>query len=202
MKIFTYITTVLSLMLCMNAAAETRYVSDDIFIYMHSGPSREYRIIGTLDVGSPVTTLKLDKKTHFYQVKTANGKTAWVKGDQLQTTLPANKLLPAIQKELQEAQIKLQNIDQKNSEILDQQKQSIIDKDSLIATLKDEKNSLQETIIELKAANLELDLLQDTKDERVKMEWMMYGGSVLFIGLLFGLLIPFLPRRKKNNNNW
>ncbi|PKH01168.1 TIGR04211 family SH3 domain-containing protein [Psychromonas sp. MB-3u-54] len=189
-------------MLCMNAAAETRYVSDDIFIYMHSGPSREYRIIGTLDVGSPVTTLKLDKKTHFYQVKTANGKTAWVKGDQLQTTLPANKLLPAIQKELQEAQIKLQNIDQKNSEILDQQKQSIIDKDSLIATLKDEKNSLQETIIELKAANLELDLLQDTKDERVKMEWMMYGGSVLFIGLLFGLLIPFLPRRKKNNNNW
>ncbi|MFQ3175658.1 MAG: SH3 domain protein [Psychromonas sp.] len=202
LKIFTYITTVLSLMLCMNAAAETRYVSDDIFIYMHSGPSREYRIIGTLDVGSPVTTLKLDKKTLFYQVKTANGKIAWVKSDQLQTTLPANKLLPAIQKELQEAQIKLQNIDQANSEILDQQKQSIIDKDSLIATLMDEKNSLQGTIIKLKAANLELDLLQDTKDERVKMEWMMYGGSVLFIGLLFGLLIPFLPRRKKNNNNW
>jgi SH3 domain protein len=202
LKIFTYITTVLSLMLCMNAAAETRYVSDDIFIYMHSGPSREYRIIGTLDVGSPVTTLKLDKKTLFYQVKTANGKIAWVKSDQLQTTLPANKLLPAIQKELQEAQIKLQNIDQANSEILDQQKQSIIDKDSLIATLMDEKNSLQGTIIKLKAANLELDLLQDTKDEREKMEWMMYGGSVLFIGLLFGLLIPFLPRRKKNNNNW
>jgi SH3 domain protein len=202
LKIFTYITTVLSLMLCMNAAAETRYVSDDIFIYMHSGPSREYRIIGTLDVGSPVTTLKLDKKTLFYQVKTANGKIAWVKSDQLQTTLPANKLLPAIQKELQEAQIKLQNIDQANSEILDQQKQSIIDKDSLIATLMDEKNSLQGTIVKLKAANLELDLLQDTKDERVKMEWMMYGGSVLFIGLLFGLLIPFLPRRKKNNNNW
>jgi SH3 domain protein len=202
LKIFTYITTVLSLMLCMNASAETRYVSDDIFIYMHSGPSREYRIIGTLDVGSPVTTLKLDKKTLFYQVKTANGKIAWVKSDQLQTTLPANKLLPAIQKELQEAQIKLQNIDQANSEILDQQKQSIIDKDSLIATLMDEKNSLQGTIIKLKAANLELDLLQDTKDERVKMEWMMYGGSVLFIGLLFGLLIPFLPRRKKNNNNW
>ncbi|WP_157035277.1 TIGR04211 family SH3 domain-containing protein [Psychromonas ingrahamii] len=202
MKIFIYITTVISLMLCMNATAETRYVSDDIFIYMHSGPSREYRIIGTLDVGSPVTTLTYNKKTGFYQVKTANGKTAWVKGDQLQTTLPAKNLLPAIQKELQEAQIKLQNIDQKNSEILNQQKQSIIDKDNLIAALENEKNSLQENIIELKATNLELDLLQDTKDERVKMEWMLYGGSVLFFGLLCGLLIPSLPRRKKNNNNW
>jgi SH3 domain protein len=202
LKILTYITTVISLILCMNTAAETRYVSDDIFIYMHSGPSREYRIIGTLDVGSQVTTLKYDQKTSFYQVKTANGKTAWVKSDQLQTTLPAKTLLPAIQKELQEAQTKLQNIAQQNSAILNQQKQSIIDKDNLIMVLEDEKNSLQEKIIELKAANLELDLLQDTKDERVKMEWMMYGGSVLFIGLLFGLLIPSLPRRKKNNNNW
>ncbi|WP_415229581.1 TIGR04211 family SH3 domain-containing protein [Psychromonas sp.] len=191
MKIFTYITTAIALMLCMNAAAETRYVSDDIFIYMHSGPSREYRIVGTIDVGSPVTTLKYDQKTHFYNIRTADGKTAWVKGDQLQTTLPAKKMLPAIQKELQE-----------NTEILDQQKQSIIDKDSLIAGLNNEKNTLQQKIIELEAANLELDLLQDTKDARVKMKWMMYGGSVLFFGLLFGLLIPFLPRRKKNNNNW
>jgi len=191
LKIFTYITTVISLLLCMNAAAETRYVSDDIFIYMHSGPSREYRIVGTIDVGSPVTTLKFNQKTQFYQIRTADGKTAWVKGSQLQTTLPAKNMLPAIQEELQE-----------NSEILDQQKQSIIDKDNLIAALDNEKNTLQQTIIALEAANLELDLLQDTKDERVKMEWMMYGGSVLFIGLLFGLLIPFLPRRKKNNNNW
>ncbi|MFT6925411.1 MAG: SH3 domain protein [Psychromonas sp.] len=191
LKIFTYITTAIALMLCMNAAAETRYVSDDIFIYMHSGPSREYRIVGTIDVGSPVTTLKYDQKTHFYNIRTADGKTAWVKGDQLQTTLPAKKMLPAIQKELQE-----------NTEILDQQKQSIIDKDSLIAGLNNEKNTLQQKIIELEAANLELDLLQDTKDARVKMKWMMYGGSVLFFGLLFGLLIPFLPRRKKNNNNW
>src|SRR5680860_421753 len=125
--IFTCITTIISLMLCMNAAAETRYVSDDIFIYMHSGPSRDYRIIGTLDVGSPVTTLKYDQKTHFYHIRTADGKTAWVKGDQLQTTLPAKNMLPAIQKELQE-----------NSEILDQQKQSIIDKDNLIAVLDNE----------------------------------------------------------------
>jgi len=202
LKLFTYITTVISLLLCMNATAETRYVSDEIFIYMHSGPSREYRIVGTIDVGSTVSTLKYDQKTKFYRIRTADNKIGWVKGSELQTTLPAKGILPTVQKELQEAQTKLQNIAQENSGILGQQKQSIIDKDNLIATLENEKNTLQQTIIKLEAANLELDLLQDTKDERVKMEWMMYGGSVLFFGLLFGLLIPFLPRRKKNNNNW
>ena len=80
--------------------------------------------------------------------------------------------------------------------------QSITDKENLIAKLQSEKKYLQESIEELKAKNLELDLLQDTKDERIKMEWMMYGGSVLVFGLLIGLIIPFLPRRKKRRDNW
>lgn len=202
MKIFRYFITALSLMLCLSTSAETRYVSDDVFIYMHSGPSLDYRIIGTIDVGSTVTTLKHDANTKFYQVRTESGKTGWVKENELQTTLPAKSMLPTVQKQLQEAQKKLQNIAQENSKTLDEKTQSIIEKDNLIATLVSEKQTLQETITELEATNLELDLLQDTKDERVKMEWMLYGGSVLFFGLLIGLLIPFLPRRKKNRNNW
>ncbi len=189
-------------MLCLNASAEIRYVSDDVFIYMHSGPGQQYRITGTIDVGSTVTTLKYDAKTKFSQVRTASGKTGWVKDNELQTTLPAKIMLPTVQKQLQEAQNKLQNIAQENSQILDEKTQSIIEKDNLIASLVSEKKTLQQTITELEAANLELDLLQDTKEERVKMEWMLYGGSVLFFGLLIGLVIPFLPRRKKNRNNW
>ncbi|HEY5714910.1 MAG TPA: TIGR04211 family SH3 domain-containing protein [Psychromonas sp.] len=202
MKTFRYFITAISLMLCLNASAETRYVSDDVVIYMHSGPGQEYRITGTINVGSAVTTLKSDANTKFSQVRTDSGKTGWVKDNELQTTLPAKSMLPTVQKQLQEAQKKLQNIDQENSKTFDQAKQAIIEKDNLIAALVGEKQTLQQTITELEATNLELDLLQDTKDERVKMEWMLYGGSVLFFGLLIGLLIPFLPRRKKNRNNW
>jgi SH3 domain protein len=202
LKKIRYIVATLSLMLSVNIFAATRYVSDDVYIYMHSGPSQEYRIIGTINVGATVETLKLDEKSKFMQVKTSAGKTGWVKNQELQSTLPAKSMLPTVQKELQEAQTKLQNIEQDNTKAVAQKVQSIIDKDDLIARLESEKMTLQKNITDLEAINLQLDLLQDTKDERIKMEWLMYGGSVLFFGLLIGFIIPFLPRRKKKQNNW
>ena len=202
MKTLKYIIAALSLTLSMNLFAATRYVSDDIFIYMHSGPSLDYRIIGTIKVGAPVTTLQYNGKTKFMQVKTAKGKTGWVKSKELQEELPANILLPEVKKQLQEAQTKLANIAQENEKTQQENAQSMTEKENLIAKLQNEKKSLQQSIEELKARNLELDLLQDTKDERIKMEWMMYGGSVLFFGLLLGLIIPFLPRRKKRRSDW
>jgi len=202
LKKIRYIIAALSLMLSVNVIAATRYVSDNVFIYIHSGPSQEYRIIGTIKVGATVETLKYDEKSKFMQVKTSAGKTGWVKNKELQDTLPAKSMLPTVQKELQEAQTKLQNIEQENTKAVEQKVQSIIDKDNLIARLESEKMTLQEAITDLEARNLQLDLLQDTKDERIKMEWMMYGGSVLFFGLLLGFLIPFLPRRKKKRENW
>ena len=191
MKTLKYIIAALSLTLCVNAVAETRYVSDNIFIYMRSGPSLKHRITGTVKVGTPLTTLQYNNDTKFMQVKKTTGKTGWVEAKDLQKELPATILLPEVQKQLQEAETKLADITE-----------SMTEKETLIVNLQDEKEYLQKNIEELKAKNLELDLLQDTKDERIKMEWMMYGGSVLFFGLLLGLIIPFLPRRKKRKNNW
>jgi SH3 domain protein len=191
LKTLKYIIAALSLTLCVNALAETRYVSDNIFIYMRSGPSLKYRITGTAKVGTPLTTLQNNSDSKFIQVKKETGQTGWVEAKDLQAELPATILLPEIQKQLQEAQTKLTNVTQ-----------SMTEQENLIANLQSEKEYLQQTIEELKAKNLELDLLQDTRDERIKMEWMMYGGSVLFFGLLLGFIIPFLPRRKKRQNDW
>ena len=61
----------------MNSFAETRYVSDDVFVYIHSGPSLEYRIIGTLKVGTQVETLKYNQSTKFV----FNFLTCWYTGN-------------------------------------------------------------------------------------------------------------------------
>ena len=200
MKTLKYIIATLSLTLCFNVFAATRYVSENIFIYLHSGPSLDYRILGTVKVGTALQTLKYNEKTKFMEVKTPKGKVGWVKLSELQKDLPATIQLPQVQKQLEEAENKLANIAQENAKQQKENIQSITEKEALIATFESDKEYLQKTIEDLKAKNLELDLLQDTKDERVKMEWMMYGGSVLFFGLLIGFIIPFLPRRKKRQN--
>ncbi len=189
-------------MLSLNSFAETRYISDEVFIYLHSGPSLDYRITGTLKVGEKVSTLKYDENTKFMQVKSESGRVGWMKLSELQKSLPAKSLLPAVQEELKAAQQKLENIAEENRKNLEDKEQLFQDQIVLVENLNQEKALLQQEILDLKARNLELDLLQETKDSRVKMQWLLNGGGVLFFGLLIGLIIPFLPRRKKRTDNW
>ena len=186
----------------MSSVAEVRYVSDDLSIFLHSGPSLDYRIIGTLEVGSQVNALKYDEATKFMQVKSAKGKTGWMKVSELQESMPAKILLPTVQKELAEAQKKLQTINAENAASLVEKEQVFQQQIVLVENLKQEKSLLQQEILDLKARNLELDLLQETKESRIQMQWLINGGGVLFLGLLIGLIIPFLPRRKKKRDNW
>jgi len=86
--------TTLLITFSVQSFAEVRYVSDDVYIYMHSGPSLNYRIIGTLKVGTKLNTLKYDEGTKFMQVKSPTGRTGWVKNSELQKSLPAKNLLP------------------------------------------------------------------------------------------------------------
>ena len=202
MKTIKYLFTALALTLSVNSFASTRYVSDDIYIYLHSGPSLDYRIIGTLKVGTEVKTLNYNKDTKFMQVKPVTGRAGWVKLADLQKELPAKNLLPVAQEALRVSEEKLNAINEKNSETLKQKDEDFQEQAELVDHLKQEKSLLVQEVTDLKARNLELDLLQETKDSRVKMEWLLNGGGVLFLGLLIGLIIPFLPRRKKRTENW
>jgi SH3 domain protein len=165
---------------------------------MHSGPSLEYRIISSVESGSAVETLEYDEQTEFMQVKNSVGKIGWVKSSQLQQQVPAKLLLPKVEKELKTAQDKLNKINGNHDQVLSSKEQDIADKESLITQLQTERNKLTSRVAELEALNVELDIMKETKEARMRMDWLIFGGSILFFGIIFGLIIPFLPRRKKS----
>nr|WP_156801542.1 TIGR04211 family SH3 domain-containing protein [Psychromonas sp. CNPT3] len=200
MKTIKYLLVAITLTFSFSLSAATRYVSDNIFIYLHSGPGLDYRITGTVKVGTPLKTLKYDSNSKFMKIKLPNGREGWVKNNELQTTPPAKTRLPAVKKELLAAQNKLSATIENNKNNLAVKAQSNNDLDELILSLRNDKSALEKTILDLQAKNLELDLLQDTKEDRVQMEWMLNGGGVLLFGLIVGLLLPFLPRRKKRKS--
>ena len=201
-----YLLKSIKLLFCLlfssSSFAATQYVTDNLSIFMHSGPSLEYRIIGSLVVGTDVNALEYNEETKFMQVKTNAGKLGWVKLSELQQQPPANVLLPKIQKELAAAKNTLKRAKGDHGQTLTAKDQEIIEKDKLIAKLKFEKKALEESVAKLESLNVEFDILKETKESRMMMEWLMYGGSILFLGIIFGLILPFLPRRKKNNGGW
>ncbi len=74
--------------------------------------------------------------------------------------------------------------------------------DSIINGLKDENQKLKNELIvaskKVNAANLQL----DDKQRTIIMQWFMYGGGVLGVGLLLGLLLPHMIPRRKKKDRW
>ncbi len=52
---------VLFSMLAAPTFAQDRYIADKLFTYMHSGPSNQYRILGSIDAGEKVKLIEVNK---------------------------------------------------------------------------------------------------------------------------------------------
>ena len=71
---------------CLNLTAmasaqensKAAFISDALFVYLHSGPSNQYRIVGTLNAGQSVTYLGEDSETGYAQVQYEDNKTGWL----------------------------------------------------------------------------------------------------------------------------
>ncbi len=74
--------------------------------------------------------------------------------------------------------------------------------DSVINALKDENQKLKNELVvaqkKVNAANLQL----DDKQRTIIMQWFMYGGGVLGVGLLLGLVLPHLVPSRKRKDRW
>lgn len=56
---------VLFSMLAAPTFAQDRYIADKLFTYMHSGPSNQYRILGSIDAGEKVKLIEVNKESGY-----------------------------------------------------------------------------------------------------------------------------------------
>ena len=54
------------------------YIADDLIVYMHSGEGRNYRIIGSIEAGLPVTVLQRSDDGSFTQIQDGEDRQGWV----------------------------------------------------------------------------------------------------------------------------
>ena len=80
--------------------------------------------------------------------------------------------------------------------------QKVAQSDSVINGLKEENQKLKNELIvaqkKVDAASVQL----DDKQRTIIMQWFMYGGGVLGLGLLLGLVLPHLIPSRKRKDRW
>lgn len=198
------------------ASAESRYISDQLEINVRTGKTPKHRIVSVLKSGSKVTIIEQDD-SGWSQIRMANGKEGWVLTRYLSRQPVARAQLAAMQREIKakdknllRMQEKLDNITRERSELQQERATLEAENASLEGQLKDISGTAARTLqinalnrdLEDQVANLgaDRDKLQFELDyHKARRDHLIVGGMICGVGILIGLILPRLGRRK---NSW
>ncbi|PJG57707.1 TIGR04211 family SH3 domain-containing protein [Aeromonas cavernicola] len=195
----------LGILICLCAQqvlAETRYVSDNIFTYLHNGPGTQYRILGSVKAGESLEVKAVNSEAGYTQVVDSRGREGWIKNNELQADLSLRQRLPQVEKELAELKARLQNLNGDNEQRFTEKDGQIEQQSQEIAQLKAQLATQDEQIGTLKEQNDALTQSYDTQEHDMQIDWFIRGGAMVGGGILLGILLPMLPRRRSRSDRW
>lgn len=172
-------------------ASSSHYIKDDLFIFMHTGPSRNYRILGSIEAGTPITVLTQNNETEFTQITDNDGREGWVESKFISNTMSRAEQLPKIREQLAESQSALQASQSESARL----RQQLNDARQQITQLSTENESQAAAIVKLTSK-----VESANKDELVT--WFTRGGLVAGGGILLGVLLTYFPKRRRRSSEW
>ncbi|MCE8018281.1 SH3 domain-containing protein [Halomonas sp. MCCC 1A17488] len=178
----------------------THWVSDELTTYVRSGPTDGYRIVGTLTSGEPVTVL--ETSGDYSRVESAEGERVWVLSDELQETPSARERLPHMEEQVAQLEAQLGNINETWEGRVSAMTETLEARERRIAELETRNQQLDSEVEQSRRTVRQLQARLDTQEEDLLMRYFMYGGGVAGAGLLVGLIVPHLPRKRRKRDRW
>ncbi len=201
----------------MAAVGDASYISDVLNVPLRSGPSNSHRILHRgLPSGTQLTILAINEEAGFTQVRTSSGLEGWVTSQYLVGTPIARVKLASAEKRLQSLNSKLtqerdahtslqaahKGTQAKNRE-LNSQVESLTKELTELKRISADPINEHTRNVELTQQNQrlvseveELSARARRLEENVQREWLVYGGALVLIGLLLGVIIKARPRQK------
>ena len=174
-----------------DSEGEIRFISDDLFTYLHSGPGRNFRILGTVVAGTRVTLLQENTEKKFVEIIDDKQRTGWVDAEYISKNRSVKELVPGLQ--LRVAETEQTILQQRESnDLLNQQ----------IADLTSQNTNLKKKLSEAEQENIKITQTLADYDQTAEMAWFTRGGILAVISLLLGIILTYLPKKRRRNDNW
>ncbi|BBI52039.1 hypothetical protein HORIV_44600 [Vreelandella olivaria] len=177
-------------------SANQAWVTDELSTYVRSGPTDGYRIIGTLNAGEQVEVL--ETSGDYTRVRNSDGNAVWVLSSELQETPSAIEQLPALEAQVEELTAELEGINDTWEQRTASMTETLELRERRIAELEASNQELDAQAEQSRRQVRALQARLETQEEDLLMRYFMYGGGVAGAGLLVGLIVPHLPRRRKS----
>ncbi|MGH8613852.1 MAG: TIGR04211 family SH3 domain-containing protein [Gammaproteobacteria bacterium] len=186
------ITSACAVLAPVRASADERaFVSEDLYVFLHRGPSSQFKIVGTLTAGTPITVTSRNDDSGYAEVSDGQGKSGWVETRFLSDSVSRRARLEEVERDLKKVQESHAGSGAKLASYEEEVRRLKTDNDKLQS-----KNGLLES--EVKRVRNEL----AAADQDHQMTWFRNGAIVLGVGLLLGLLLPRLSISRRRNNGW
>ncbi|QYJ74465.1 MULTISPECIES: TIGR04211 family SH3 domain-containing protein [Shewanella] len=175
-----------------------RYISDDIYIYLHNGPGNEFRILGSINAGTQVS---FTGKTSgdFSEIVDHRGREGWVRTDALSSGKSLKQQLEEAQQALEDNRAELAAVREEFKDAdgtIRGLREQLAKADELVRTATADKNSAEAA---REQAESEMQSLKNNERFRLWQE----GGLIAALGILVGVILVYLPRpQRKRAGRW
>jgi SH3 domain protein len=207
------------LMVIAPTYAKTVYVTNNLDLPLRNKESNKTKIISLLPIGTPVEVLNENSKTGFTHVRLKDGMEGFIATRNTMMEPPNHAQPETNAKNLGFLQTENNSLKEELAKV----KASIVPGTTLEQTLASERNRLDRELTELKRIASNQIQLKDERDklqedvvnvkrdlEQLKLEnnalkdgasqdWFLYGGFLSLAGVFSGFILPKLGWRRKNS---
>ncbi|QIM69479.1 TIGR04211 family SH3 domain-containing protein [Basfia succiniciproducens] len=182
------------------AQAETQYVTENLNTYLRKGAGDNFKIAGAIQAGEAVSVL--DRKEKYSLIRDSKNREAWILTAELTDTPSSKEENPRLKAQVQELTSKLNRLDADWQQRTTEMQRRTKDADQKSSQLLEENSQLKRELEITKNKNRDLEAMLDAGKREIAIQWFIYGGSVLGVGLLIGLIIPLILPKRRRRDGW
>jgi SH3 domain protein len=208
------------LLIAAAANAQTRYVSDRTIVELRRGPSTEFLILRNLEAGEAVQVLEQNQAAGYTRVKVADqGTEGWILTRFLTAEPIARDRLAAAERNLDAARTRVGDLEQQVATLtadltarqmeldatrtghatVSQELAELRDSSTNVVQITEQNESLRQRLIQRDREVEELTATNASLSGRSSQNWFIVGASVLFGGIVIGLVAPSLRRKRRSD---
>lgn len=171
--------------------ATAGFIRDNLFIYMHAGAGKRFRILGSVNAGTAVEKLEQDSESGFVKIKDDKGRIGWIEDGNFTTE-------SSVKVQLVEMQTQVEQLKQELAENQSVRDQAVME----LQSSQQASDDFSKTVAKLEEEKLALQAKIDKLEGDTNQKTLMYGAGILFGGLVFGLILPSMMPRRRRRDNW
>lgn len=184
------------------ASAETEsttrsqgFVTDNLYIYLHSGPSTQYRIIGSVYAGDSIIKLSESDDGKFIQIEDKKQRVGWIDSKYFTSDQSLKAQLLTLQDSIQTYQTDIATLQEENQQLSAKLEAAQQASQSQSSGLLSENKQLKADLALLMEERKQGADAFRTQQRDMQNERMLYGAGILLAGLIIGRIFGSFKRR-------